>query len=158
MFVPTNARAPQRRAPLPSPTPPNAVIDAGFDAFVRAHWDVLSAAAVSSVAFLVPSELRYLNFTARMLRDEGAGDGELRWFRLQLASWYGFALPHIDVAYDKKTRELREYNGLSNIRDGEGRNLNVTIRFPASERRDGVTQDDVERAAGQPLIGRCMFL
>jgi hypothetical protein len=63
----------------------------------------------------------------------------MRWFRLSLASWYGFALPHIDVAYDKQTHELREYRGLSNIRDAAGRNLSVTIRFPRSERRADVT-------------------
>jgi hypothetical protein len=155
VFAQANASAPERRAPLG--TPPNAVIDAGFDAFIRSHWDALSGAPVSPVAFLVPSELRYLNFTARMLRDEDSGDGALRWFRLQLADWYGFALPHIDVGYDKATHELRDYSGVSNIRDAEGRNLSVTIRFPRSERRDDVTSAEIERAAGQPLTGRCVL-
>jgi hypothetical protein len=157
VFAQADARAPERRAPLPLPPPPNAVIDAGFDAFVREHWDTLSQAGLSPVPFLVPSELRYLDFSARMLRDQQADGGDMRWFRLQLSSWYGFALPHIDVAYDRQTHELREYSGLSNIRDGEGRNLRVTIRFPASERRTGVSEADVERAAAMPLTGRCML-
>jgi hypothetical protein len=157
VFAQANARTPERRAALPLPPPPNAVIDAGFDAFVREHWDTLSQSGLSPVRFLVPSELRYLDFSARMLRDEQVDGGDMRWFRLSLASWYGFALPHIDVAYDKQTHELREYSGLSNIRDGDGRNLRVTIRFPPSERRTGVTEADVERAAGMPLTGRCMF-
>ena len=144
-----------RRAPLGAPL--NAVIDAGFDAFIRSHWNALSGAPVSPVALLVPSELRYLNFTVRMLRDEDSGDGAVRWFRLQLADWYGFALPHIELAYDKKTHELRQYSGVSNIRDAEGRNLSVTIRFPRSERRDDVKSAEIERAAGQPLTGRCVL-
>ena len=108
-------------------------------------------------AFTNTVMLRYLDFNARMLRDEHADGGEIRWFRLSLASWYGFALPHIDVAYDRQSHELREYSGLSNIRDGDGRNLSVTIRFPPSERRTEVTRADVERAAEMPLTGRCMF-
>jgi hypothetical protein len=157
VFAQTDARSPERRASLPSPAPPNAVIDAGFDVFVREHWDALSGSGVAPLSFLVPSELRYLDFSARMLHDQAAPDGELRWFRLQLASWYGFALPHIDVAYDRQTHELRQYSGVSNIRDGDGRNVSVTIRFPPGERRDDVAQADVERAAEQPLSGRCML-
>jgi hypothetical protein len=157
VFAQSDARSAERRAALPLQLPPNAVIDAGFDAFVREHWDTLSRAGVSPVPFLVPSELRYLDFSARLLRDQQADGGDIRWFRLSLASWYGFALPHIDVAYDKQTHELREYSGLSNIRDGDGRNLSVTIQFPPLERRTGVTQADVERAAAMPLTGRCTF-
>ena len=117
----------------------------------------MGATGVSPVPFLVPSELRYLDFSARRLRDQDAPDADLRWFRLQLASWYGFALPHIDVAYDKQTHELREYRGVSNIRDGDGRNVSVTIRFAPSERRGDVSAAEVERAAEQPLPGRCLL-
>jgi hypothetical protein len=155
VFAQADAAAPERSALLP--TPPNAVIDAGFDAFIREHWDALSGSGVSPVLFLVPSELRYLDFSARVLRDIRADGAELRWFRLSLANWYGFALPHIDVAYDVQTHELREFRGLSNIRDGEGRNARVDIRFPPSERRADATAAEVERAAAMPLPGRCML-
>jgi hypothetical protein len=157
VFAQADARSPERRAALPLPPPPNAVIDAGFDAFVREHWDVLSGAGVSPVPFLVPSQLRYLDFSAHMLSDSHADGTDLRWFRLSLAGWYGFALPHIDVGYDVQTHELREYRGLSNIRDAAGRNLSVRIRFPPSERRTDVTAADAERAAATPLTGRCTF-
>ena len=53
--------------------------------------------------------------------------------------------------------ELREYRGLSNIRDGEGRNVRVDIRFPPSERRTDVAAGEAERAAAMPLTGRCML-
>jgi hypothetical protein len=92
-----------------------------------------------------------------MLRGEHGADGELRWFRLSLANWYGFALPHIDVAYDRTSQQLRVYSGVSNIRDGRGHNLNVTIRFPATERRDNVNLAEIDRAAATLLNGRCSF-
>jgi hypothetical protein len=157
VFAQADAHSPEHSAQLPLPPPPNAVIDAGFDAFIRQHWDTLSGSGVSPVQFLVPSELRYLDFSARVLRDSRADGADVRWFRLSLASWYGFVLPHIDVGYDAQTRELREYRGLSNIRDGDGRNVRVDIRFPPSERRTDVSAAQVERAAAMPLTGRCML-
>ncbi|MGH8230702.1 MAG: hypothetical protein ACRESY_02655 [Steroidobacteraceae bacterium] len=157
VFAQANAQAPMRQALLPTPAPANAVIDAGFDAFVREHWQALSGAGISPVPFLVPSQLHYLNFSARMLRDEHLTDADVRWFRLSLASWYGFALPHIDVAYDRSSHLLRRYSGLSNIRDDNGRNLDVTIRFAASERRDDASPAEIERAEAMPLNGRCSF-
>jgi hypothetical protein len=157
VFAQADAASAERSAQLPQPTPPNAVIDAGFDAFIREHWNTLSASGVSPVLFLVPSELRYLDFSARVLRDSHTDGAELRWFRLSLANWYGFALPHIDVAYDVQTHELREFRGLSNIRDGNGHNVRVDIRFPPSERRADVAAVEVERAAAMPLTGRCML-
>jgi hypothetical protein len=52
---------------------------------------------------------------------------------------------------------LREFRGLSNIRDGNGHNVRVDIRFPPSERRADVAAVEVERAAAMPLTGRCML-
>jgi hypothetical protein len=157
VFAQADAASAERSAQLPQPTPPNAVIDAGFDAFIREHWDTLSGSGVSPVLFLVPSELRYLDFSARVLRDSRTDGAGLRWFRLSLANWYGFALPHIDVAYDVHTHELREFRGLSNIRDGSGHNVRVDIRFPPAERRADVAAAEVERAAAMPLTGRCLL-
>jgi len=133
----------------------------GGEPFVRKQVNSAPGAATPDVELFDARggyrELRYLNFTARMLRDEHARNRALRWFRLQLADWYGFALPHIDLAYDKTTHELREYSGVSNIRAAKGRNLSVTIRFPRSERRDDVTPAEIERGTGQPLTGRCVL-
>ena len=155
VFEQASTRATERRAALTSP--PNAVIDAGFDAFVREHWDALSRTGISPVPFLVPSALDYLNLSARPLRDDDSQGADLRWFRLSLASWYGFVLPHIDLAYDKQTHQLREYRGVSNIRDGNGRNLSVTIQFPPSGRRADVGAAEVDQAAHRPLTGRCLL-
>jgi hypothetical protein len=52
---------------------------------------------------------------------------------------------------------LRDYSGVSNICDAEGRNLSETIWFPRSERRDDAAPAEIEHAAGQPLAGRCVL-
>jgi hypothetical protein len=153
VYSQANSSSPEKHAPIGSPK--NAVIDAGFDAFVRDRWDDLSAAGVAPLPFLIPSDLRFVDFSAAKLRDESTGGHEVRWFRLKLDGWYAFALPHIDVAYDTQTRDLFEYRGLSNIRGTGNHNLAVAIEFPPAERRADIGSADVERAAAQPLTGRC---
>jgi hypothetical protein len=155
VFEQADARAPERRAPLTVPR--NAVIDAGLDAFVRTHWNVLSDTGVSPVPILVPSRLGYIDFSARKLRDARVDGNDVRWFLLSLSTWVGFALPHIEVGYDTRTHERREYRGLTDIRGADNRNLNVRIDFPPAERRTDITLADVARVAETPLTGRCLF-
>jgi len=153
VFTQPDSNSPEKHAPIA--TPRNAVIDAGFDAFVRLHWDTLSTSGVDPLPFLILSDLKYVDFSAKKLRDEQAGAREVRWFRLQLSGWYAFVLPHIDVAYDAATHDLFEYRGLSNIRGEGNKNLTVTIQFPPAERRSDVSAEEVRRAAGMPLTGHC---
>jgi hypothetical protein len=153
VFVQSDAKSAEKHALLTVPA--GAVIDAGFDAFVREHWDALSGPGVAPLPFLILSELHFVDFSARKLRDEQADGRGIRWFRLQLAGWYAFVLPHIDVAYDQQTHELYEYSGLSNIRGAGNHNLTVTIQFPPAERRADTSESDVQRAAQAPLTGVC---
>ncbi|HWW21391.1 MAG TPA: hypothetical protein VNZ06_11340, partial [Steroidobacteraceae bacterium] len=132
-----------------------AVIDAGFDAFVREHWNDLTTPGVAPLPFLVPSELRFVDFSAKKLRDEQIRGRDVSWFRLKLDGWYAFVLPHIDVAYDTQNHDLFEYRGLSNIRGNGNHNLDVTIQFPPEEHRGDLSMPEVQRAAQMPLTGRC---
>ena len=131
VFAQADARAAERRVSVSIRD--NTIIDAGIDAFVRTHWDSLSDTGISPLPFLVPSRLGYYDFAARKLRDAPMDGRDVRWFRMSLAGWYGFALPHLDVGYDAHTRELREYRGPSNIRGDGNRDLNVRIDFPPAD-------------------------
>jgi hypothetical protein len=158
MFRQADAQAPEQRAPVSLRD--NTIIDAGIDAFVQVHWDVLSDTGITPVPFLVASRLGYVDFAGRKLRD-GLMDGHnVRWFRMSLSGWYGFlgsALPHLEFGYDAQTHELREYVGPSMFHGEGNRTLNVRIELPLAERRRDVALADVERAAEMPLVGRCLF-
>jgi hypothetical protein len=93
VFVRANASAPERMATLEDHA--DLVVDAGFDAFVRTHWDALnrSAAALD----FVPSRLGAMNFEVSRIGAETIDGQAAQRFRLALASWYGGLLPHIDV-------------------------------------------------------------
>lgn len=152
VFVRKSRDTAENSAPLDDTPLP--VIDAGFDAYIRAHWDTLGTGDADTVPFLVPSRLGTIRFKVAR-QDDGTVEGRrARRYRLSLASWVGFALPHIDVAYDAQSRQLLRFTGIANVRGDEGDNLRARIVFdPASSHAADAAQLDA--AKNEPLDGRC---
>jgi hypothetical protein len=124
------------------------VADAGFDEWVRAAWEPLTAGRSQSMQFLVPSRLRAYRFDVAPVE---AGDPDLRAFRLRLGGWFGWLLPSIEVAYDAQTRRLVRFEGLSNLRDDAGNaQLEVRIEFP--DPPQPVDPSAFDRALAEPLV------
>jgi hypothetical protein len=73
---------------------------------------------------------------------------------MRLAGWYGFAVPGIDLTYDRAGR-LLEFDGVGTVRDATGKNQNVRIVFPAEAIRSDVPESDIAGAAAEPLASRC---
>jgi hypothetical protein len=128
------------------------VVDAGFDTYVRDHWDALSGRA-SRISFVLPSHFGAIDLRLGDARDVVEGGVAIRCFRMRLDSWYGFAAPSIELSYSVADRRLLRFVGIGTIRDGEGRNQNVRIEFPAPSRP--VPEERVDAAAAAPLNGRC---
>ena len=147
VYVQDNDHSPMRSAPLQ--TRANAVIDAGFDAYVREHFDSLDPQA--RLAFVVPSRLGYLGLRLA----DTSSDAHVRHIRLSLDAWYGFAAPSIDLTYDTASRRLMQFKGISNIHDANGSSQVVRIEFPASAERPAPTVQDIQQAAALPLVDRC---
>ena len=151
VFVRRDAGSAERSALLDDAPAP--VIDAGFDAFLRAQWN-LDPDTGLRVPFLLPSRLGTLDLKVRRLSDQVIDGRPVRRFRLGLDSLVGFALPHLDVAYDARSRALWRFRGIANIRDVDGRNLSVRIDFAPPEPIADASAA-VQDAARQPLTGRC---
>lgn len=152
VFSRTNRQSPERTAVFKSGA--DTVIDAGFDAFVRSHWDALATASVP-LSFVVPSRVASLRFEARRIADESVDGVAARRLRLSLASWYGGLLPHIDVWYTLDTQRLVRYEGISNVHDAHGKNVVVRIEFPRQQRNTDSTPAEVDAAVAVPLTGTC---
>ncbi|HDS1530292.1 TPA: hypothetical protein QEK88_004580 [Stenotrophomonas maltophilia] len=147
-----NAASELRQRRLESP--PDAVIDAGFDSAVRLHWPALMRGEHISLPFLVPGRQRY--FPAQVRRT-----GPVRWqgldaqaIEVSLDTWYGGIAPRLSLVYASADRRLLEFRGTSNLRDERGSYPQVTVRFssPAAERPAG----DWQQAWTQPLAERCV--
>jgi hypothetical protein len=140
---------PERSAPLPATAAPQ-VIDAGFDAYLRLHWDALGQGTPQRVAFVLPSALRTLDFQIK----PAAADAGVQRYTLAVDAWYGGVLPNIAVAYTRGDRRLLEFRGIGNVRDARGRYAQVRIEFP--ERLRGQADDDAwNQAVQQPLVAQC---
>ncbi|MEO7324430.1 MAG: hypothetical protein ABIW82_06350 [Dokdonella sp.] len=153
VFVRTVEDQPEKSASLKSV--PGLVVDAGFDSFVREHWDALATGAPQHLDFLLPSRLQSYPFNLRLVDDEWIDGIPVRRFLLQLDAWYAFAIPPIRFAYATDSRTIREYEGTSNLRDHSGKRLNVRIQFPAHSRTTMVDLQSLADAKAARLDGVC---
>lgn len=153
VFVRRGAAEAERSAPM---TPlPELVVDAGFDSFIREHWNSLAAGKPQRFEFLLPSRLQAYPFSLSKTADDVIDGTPVRRFRLQLDAWYAFAVPAISLAYERDSKRIREYTGVSNIRDGTGKSLKVRIEFPPGARETVRDADQLDALEAANLDGTC---
>ncbi|HYQ21956.1 hypothetical protein [Stenotrophomonas sp.] len=142
---------PERQARLA--LPPGAVIDAGFDAAVRAHWQALMQGDEVRLPFLVPARQRF--YPVRVRRSAA-----VRWqgvpaqaIEVRLDTWYGAVAPRLSLVYADADRRLLEFRGTSNLRDAGGSYPIVTVRFAMPAAPQPAVQ--WQQAWAQPLVASC---
>jgi hypothetical protein len=111
--------------------PQGAIVDAGFDRFVENNWEALIRGETFVQPFLVPSRLQFMDF--RLVRIDDGSDPERATFEMAIDSaLLRFFAPPITVVYSTRDQSLLEYDGVSNLRNARGENLDVEIRFDPS--------------------------
>jgi hypothetical protein len=133
--------------------PADAVIDAGFDAAVRARWGELMAGRVVRFRFLVPSRQRFLPVRVRRVAALAWQGQRAERLRMSLDAWFGFAVPDVDLVYARDGGRLLEFHGTGNVRDARGRYPQVRITFTSPP--VAATPVDLAAVGRAPLDGRC---
>jgi hypothetical protein len=151
VFFRANRIEPERSAPLPRIA--DLVADAGFDEFIHAQWSKLMYGAALPLRFLVPSRLQAMSFEVQHLRSDHVDGNPAEVFRLKLAGMLGMVVPGIEVAYDATQHVLLRFEGISDLRDAAGDNLQATIVFRPGDRRPASAQ--VFAAVEQANIKPC---
>lgn len=128
------------------------VIDAGFDAYVRAHWDQISSDRSLHAAIVVPGRLSTVPVA---ITEEKSNDPEIRRLTMRLDSWFRFVTAPIYIDYQRSNRRLVAFQGIGTIRDVGGHNMNVRIRFPQDQHRTSVDSNDLVAAQHTPLRSTC---
>jgi len=149
VYVRSDATRPERRANLPAT--PHLVIDAGFDEYVRRHWDRLARGEVLALDFLVPSRLEALRFTLRRIGATTIDAAPATRFRLSLGGLLGWFADDIVVSYRDADRRLRRFEGLTNIRADREDNFVARIDFPPARERAEVAAAEWSAALAEPL-------
>ena len=129
--------------------PKGAVIDAGFDMYIRTHWDALGAGV--SAPYLVPSRFRF--YDVKILGGQVA-QGQ-RHLVMKLDAWYAFAVPTIAMAYGSDDHRLLRYEGKGTVRNANGKSSDVSIDFPVSGRATGLPSSPLGDVLKAPLSGKC---
>jgi hypothetical protein len=117
--------------------PRDAIADAGFDRFIESQWENLIDGKTLVRNFLVPSRLEFMEWRIRRKDDVDQdaqtgdeNDTDTVRFALEIDSAFlRLVVPAIVVIYDRDTRRLMRYEGLSNLRDDSGENHSVRIEF-----------------------------
>ena len=114
---------------LNSSSDPRVVVDAGFDNFVRSRWDTLAGGGSVEFPFLVVGREDPLNMRAVNSDDADCIAGELC-LRVELESWLlRMVVAPVRLTYDRDSRRLLRFRGISNIRSPSGKTQQVDIRY-----------------------------
>ncbi|MFD0737781.1 hypothetical protein ACFQZQ_00545 [Lysobacter koreensis] len=137
----------------------SSVVDAGFDALVRARWNALASGQPVAAAFLLPSRLDFLDVSVRQRAAPPAPTTDPHesqvHLRMKLDAWYGFAAPQTDLDYLVRDRWLLRFQGLGTIRDAQGRHQEVRIEFPPKLLVRAANRAELESALNIPLQRTC---
>lgn len=108
------------------------IVDAGFDEFVRQHWQRLQQG--QRVTFYFASAARQDLIEFRLEPQRGNDQHlvlEMR-LRSRLIAWL---LDPIELTYDRQSQRLLRYRGLTNMQDDNGTTLKADIEYRYSENR-----------------------
>ena len=105
------------------------VIDAGFDDYVRNHWDELAAGRTARFDFASPAHGRGIELRARRA-DCRSDDRQSLCLRVDLAQpLLRFFAGDLYLVYDRATRRLQQFEGIVNILDDRSDAQRLQIHY-----------------------------
>lgn len=115
-------------------TPGELVVDAGFNYYLRNHWQALARGETLEFDFAAPTRLDTFRFQARRTGSKMVGGRPAMVVAVELATpLVRWLLDPITLAYDDETHELLEWEGISNIDDDRDKPFDARIVFPRGE-------------------------
>lgn len=122
-----------RKRAIPGPRDParRLVAGQGLDRLVRERLPELASGTRVELAYAIPSRLDAFDLRVRAL---GGGGSTVR-VRAEFSSWVLRLLaPTLEVEYDRETRRLLRYRGVSNLTfDGTNPEVEITYAYATEE-------------------------
>lgn len=99
----------------------------GLNYYLLSRLDGTDTIQSLPLRFLIPGELDYFDFDMKEIPQSNKNLAE---FEISVKSWFlRIFAPKLLVKYDRKTKRLIWYQGLSNIKNDKGENQSVTIEY-----------------------------
>lgn len=111
------------------------VSDAGFDIYVRARMDSLLAGNIEKFKMAIAAEQTVLSFQARMLEQKELFGRPAILIKVEPSTLLRLLVEPIYLTYDTENGELLRYEGLSNIRNANGKRHDTRIDFPPGKQQ-----------------------
>jgi hypothetical protein len=110
--------------------PNNAVLDGGFDFFVRENWDFILAGNKKLLNICAPSQQDCFKFIVYKTGEGKRKDTDVIYMTVELNNpiLAVFVKP-ILLVYAKDTKKLLQYDGISNINNEDGKSHVVRITY-----------------------------
>lgn len=120
-----------------APHEPPVAADAGFDTFLRAHFEQLLEGRTVTFTFVAAGTLDTFKFRARRIGDATFEGRRAVQFKVEADSLLRLVAPELYLTYDIERRRLLEYRGPSNVLDPKTEALYKTrIVYPAGPPAD----------------------
>lgn len=111
---------------LPIPNP--GAVDAGIHYYIKKNWQALWEGQTLGFNLIVPAELDYFPFEIKKIRQYRRDNEEVVVYELKVENFLlSLFIDPILLTYEVPTQRLLVYEGIYNIRDGQGDNLSVRI-------------------------------
>ncbi|MEO8002184.1 MAG: hypothetical protein ABI644_09925 [Arenimonas sp.] len=128
----------------------NLVADAGFNEFIKINWLKLRAGKPLPLMFAVPTRLQAYKFSLKQTSERQFANVAAVTYQLKLSGLWSFLADPIEVTYDKASRRLLRFQGLSNLRNDAGEfDLMAQIDFPQAAR--AATEEEWQKNISAPL-------
>lgn len=128
LFTRKDRNSPMEEAYLPIPDP--AVVDAGFDYFVRDNFDRLASGQALAVNFAAANRKDFFRFQIASTGLSDVSGRKLLLLKVEpLNVFLKQLVDPIHLSYDLQSRRLVSFQGVSNINDDNGRNYRARIIF-----------------------------
>jgi hypothetical protein len=117
-------------------SPENAVLDGGFDVFIRKNWNEILNGKRLTLNICAPSQMDCFKFAAFKVSEEKWKGIDAVKVRVELNNRIlaAFVQPII-IHYEKETKRILQYDGISNINNEEGKSyvVRITYTYPPSK-------------------------
>ncbi|MCX7809621.1 MAG: hypothetical protein N2247_01810 [Leptospiraceae bacterium] len=108
----------------------NIVLDSGFHKFIQNHFDELLNNKTLTIEFAVPSRLTLISFKVYKVKEYQKDNKKIIRFIFEVDNFvFRLLVKPIYIDYDKESKELLQYTGISNLYDENNKAYNVKIIF-----------------------------